>query len=329
MRQPFQAFLRAALFAALAWLPAAPAFALDLDWVVVGAPGNACNPSGSGCYGSVAEVYEIARYEVTNAEYAEYLNAVAASDPNGLYNPGMHEDVTAGISRSGTPGSFVYTVKPGFERKPVIYVSLWDAMRFANWLHNGQPHGAEGPATTEDGAYTLTPAAMASHSVARNAGARAFLPDGPQWYKAGCYDAVSNHYFLYPTSSDERPTCSAPTDVPNSANCALAGGGLTDGGSYIGTPSPWGTFDQGGNVREWTEDLWQGDGLRWGGTFQWDVYDVYCGAVGAYTEYEENDTGFRVARVAPEVPAAGPFARVALLAALLGAAALSQPKRRR
>ena len=37
--------------------------------------------------------------------------------------------------------------------RPVNYVSFWDAARFANWLHNGQPTGAQGAGTTEDGAY--------------------------------------------------------------------------------------------------------------------------------------------------------------------------------
>ncbi len=39
---------------------------------------------------------------------------------------------------------------------PVNFVSFWDGLRFANWLHNGQPTGAQGNSTTEDGAYTLT-----------------------------------------------------------------------------------------------------------------------------------------------------------------------------
>ena len=33
--------------------------------------------------------YRIAKYEVTNAQYAEFLNAKAATDPLGLYNPNM------------------------------------------------------------------------------------------------------------------------------------------------------------------------------------------------------------------------------------------------
>ena len=40
-------------------------------------------------YGSVDYVYEIGKYKVTNAQYAEFLNAVAVPDTYGLYNPQM------------------------------------------------------------------------------------------------------------------------------------------------------------------------------------------------------------------------------------------------
>ena len=40
----------------------------------------------------------IARTEVTNAQYAEFLNAVAASDPNSLFHASMD------ITRSGSSG---------------------------------------------------------------------------------------------------------------------------------------------------------------------------------------------------------------------------------
>ena len=37
-------------------------------------------------YGAVDYTYNIGKYEVTNGQYAEFLNAVAATgDPNGLY----------------------------------------------------------------------------------------------------------------------------------------------------------------------------------------------------------------------------------------------------
>jgi hypothetical protein len=135
------------LAAALLAPPAA--FAVAIDWVTVGAPGNAadtnpvnCGPSHASPCGAVTTPYKIGKYEVTNAQYAEFLNAVAATDTNALYNANMGSNATfGGITRSGAPGSYSYAVKSGFASKPVTYVSFWDAARFSNWLQNGQPHG--------------------------------------------------------------------------------------------------------------------------------------------------------------------------------------------
>ena len=137
-------------------------------------------------YGSVADVFRV-RYEVTtNAQYAEFLNAVAATDTYGLYNTSMGSGY-GGITRSGSSGSYTYSAIADWENMPVNYVSFWDALRFANWLHNGQPTGAQDDSTTEDGAYTLTPGHR-EQSRQRNAGARVFLPSEDEWYKAAYYD---------------------------------------------------------------------------------------------------------------------------------------------
>ncbi len=58
--------------------------------------------------------------------------------------------------------------------------------------------------------------------------------------------------------------CSGPTSTANYANCAYSI--ATDVGSYTGSASPNGTFDQGGNVWEWNEEQVSGSnrGLRGG-----------------------------------------------------------------
>ncbi|MDP6977160.1 MAG: SUMF1/EgtB/PvdO family nonheme iron enzyme [Myxococcota bacterium] len=157
--------------------------------------------------------------EVTNAQYAAFLNAVAASGTFGLYNSQMTDDTThGGIDRQGTV-VYSYSAKIGMESRPVNYVSYWDALRFSNWLHNAQPSGGQGVTTTEDGAYTLTSGAIAANSVTRNEDALYGVTNDDEWYKA--------------------------------AYCGFVGE-TTDVGSYPGAASPGGTFDQGGNVREWT-----------------------------------------------------------------------------
>ena len=73
-------------FAASFVLLASAASAVDIEWVTVGDPENECDQRRPtlGCLGTVDEIYRISKFEVTNAQYAEFLNAAAATDTNGL-----------------------------------------------------------------------------------------------------------------------------------------------------------------------------------------------------------------------------------------------------
>ena len=99
------------LSALAALLFAVPAHAVTIDWVTVGDPGNACDTQPSGCFGTVPYTYRISKYEITNTQYSEFLNAVAKTDTNGLYNATMVDPFTGsyagygGITRSGSSGS--------------------------------------------------------------------------------------------------------------------------------------------------------------------------------------------------------------------------------
>lgn len=320
------------LGAALALALAAPAGAVTLEWVAIGAPGNApdvaSNCNAASC-GAVSHEYEIGRYEITNDQYAEFLNAVAADDPNGLYNPAMASDARGGIVRAGTPGIYTYSVKNGRGGDPVVFVSLWDAMRFANWLQNGQPIGAQGPETTETGSYRLTEPVTPSNPIVRARGAHFVVPNENEWYKAAYYDPATQSYFHYPTGSDAMPGSDAPPGGANSANYydgtfAKTGSAtfvdgtnyLTPVGAYSSSPSPFGTFDQGGNVAEWTERIRPGGFRRTRGG-SWDNLVTNLGAPAkglTEPDTEADFLGFRVAAV-PE-PAGAAAAAVLALGAL-------------
>ena len=248
------------LFVLTTLLFALPVHAVTIDWVTVGDPGNACEVQPplfdipGGCFGSVGYNYRISKYEITNAQYAEFLNGVAKTDTYNLYSTTMGSGY-GGITQSGSSGSYMYSAIAGRENMPVNFVSFWDGLRFANWLDNGQPTGAQDSSTTEDGAYTITAQGIADNSITRNADATIFLTSEDEWYKAAYYDAVSTSYFDYPARSDVPTTCAAPGATSNTANCDNVVGDLTDVGNYTGSPSPYGTFDQGGNVWEWNEAI--------------------------------------------------------------------------
>jgi formylglycine-generating enzyme required for sulfatase activity len=305
---------------AAVWL-GAPAFAVSVEWVTVGDPGNPADTTG---YGAVAYTYRIGKYEVTNAQYAEFLNAVADTDTYGLYTPEMEFD--GGITRSGSSGSYTYSTIAGREDMPVNYVSFYDALRFANWLHNGQPSGLQGPGTTEDGAYTITADGIANNTITRNAGATIFLTGEDEWYKAAYYDASALSYNPYPFADGfNGAACETPPGTTShSANCnfAVAGippyeGGVADVGAYTGSPSEYATFDQGGNVHEWNEAISSSSlrGYR-GGSF--GDSSSYLGAWyrgSTSPDLEAGNFGFRVAMI-PE-----PGTGLLLMAGILGLAA--------
>jgi formylglycine-generating enzyme required for sulfatase activity len=281
-----------------------------MDWTTIGSPGNACDPQSNGCFGSVAYAYNIGTYEVTNAQYAEFLNAKAAADPLELYSLGMANPF-GGIARNGSPGSYTNSAIPGREALPVNFVSFYDTLRFANWLNNGQGDG-----DTETGAYTLlggTPEPTAGFAITRNPDASIFLTSEDEWYKAAYYDAASASYFDFPAGLNAPTTCSGPTSAANSANCDFAISDLTPVGSYTGSASPYGTFDQGGNVFEWNEANLGGPRRIRGGAF-----NDFPFALGAsqrsfhQADIERENTGFRVASQIPE-PATGLLVLVGFL----------------
>jgi formylglycine-generating enzyme required for sulfatase activity len=178
------------------------------NFVTVGDINNAADTGGSIGKGSVSYLYSIGKYKVTNNEYKDFLNAIAVNDSYGLYDPNMASANRGGINRSGSNGSFSYSVKINYDNKPVNWVNWFNAARYCNWLHNGKPNGIQDSSTTEDGAYTLN-GVTNGNAVARKAGAKYHIPTENEWYKAAYYKGggTSAGYWKYATQSDEDPTC--------------------------------------------------------------------------------------------------------------------------
>ncbi|HDY65768.1 MAG TPA: PEP-CTERM sorting domain-containing protein, partial [Phycisphaerae bacterium] len=202
-----------------------------------------------------------------------------ATDLNALYSSDMATH--GGIEQNGGWGNYTYSVKSisdfksdgvtpnnhpdrdsgtglGWTNIGVNYIQWEDTLRFANWMHNGQPTGAQDASTTEDGAYDMS--LGGGLEAVRKAGATYFVPSEDEWYKAAYYKSGGTNagYWDYATQSDAVPVEEKP---PGGANSAMYSRiiwpwdpNIASVGSYTGSPSPYGTFDQNGSMWEWLEE---------------------------------------------------------------------------
>jgi formylglycine-generating enzyme required for sulfatase activity len=239
--------------------------------------GNAGNAADTTSYGAVSYSYQIGAYDVTGSQYTAFLNAVGSTDTYGLYNANMGTDPNVGqISQSGSPGSYTYAVMNSTGNRPITYVSWFDSARFANWMANGQPSGAQVSTTTEDGAYNVN-GAISGNAVAANAtnpnttlAPTYRMPLENEWYKAAYYDPTLNSgtgsYYDFATRSDTDPdnqigstanqanyNTGAGYSVTQSSTYDANQNYLTDVGAFSGSGSFYGTFDQSGNVYQWND----------------------------------------------------------------------------
>ena len=335
--------------------------AVTIDLLPVGNPGNPGNahPLTGNLYGGVAYDYQIGKYDVTIGQYTDFLNAVAKTDTYSLYNAGMGTDQNIrGISRTGVSGSYSYSVigpdgvvngQSGANR-PITWVSWWDSARFANWLANGQPTGAQTSTTTENGAYNVNGAtsgtAPARNVTNPNTGATPtyVIPTENEWYKAAYYSPVLNSgsggYYTYATQSNADPgnvigsganQANYYTDlttnvfsVTQSSRYSSSQNYLTNVGAFSSSVSAYGTFDQSGNVFEWndlTGAPGSSRGLRGG---YWD--DILASSLSSSVRYTGNpsdeliNNGFRLASPVPvPEPSTWVMGSVGLACAGLGA----------
>jgi formylglycine-generating enzyme required for sulfatase activity len=241
--------------------------AVNMRMVTVGNPLNIADYNTGSPFGAVSYSYQIGKYDVTGHQYTAFLNAVGSTDTYGLYNTSMGTDArVAQISRSGTSGSYTYAVMNTTGNRPISYVSWFDSARFSNWMSNGQPSGAQSSTTTENGAYNVNGRTTGNYAVAVNAtnpntglAPTYRLPTENEWYKAAYYSPNLGEtvfgYYYYATQSDTAPGTTIGSGA-NQANYNDAIGHSTDVGSFSGSGSFYGTFDQSGNVYQWID----GDG---------------------------------------------------------------------
>jgi formylglycine-generating enzyme required for sulfatase activity len=292
------------------------AFGISIETVPVGDAGNVPDSTS---YGTVDYEYRIGKYEVTNAQYVEFLNAVGSSVATryGLYDDGSsyneinispYYDTHYGITKNGE----TYELKSAdYADKPVNFVSFYTAARFTNWLTNGATTGAD----TENGLYVFSDATTLVSTPDHASVSGWAVASENEWYKAAYYKGGSTNagYWLYPNQSDSISKSDANYD-----DYTGEASNIRKVGSYSLVTGAYGTLDQGGNLFEWLDAAW-GDTefvVRGGSFYNENArFLVSSGRGHGLPTIVGNDTGFRV--VLLSVPEPGTVAGATGLAALV------------
>lgn len=285
-----------------------------MEFVLIENPGNI--PDSITNSGKVEYIFEIGKHQITNAQYARFLNATAIySDPYGLYNVNMENGLFGGIERIKKDEGYFYEPLAEYHNLPVVYVSWFDAARFCNWLHFGEPAIGESVLGTTEGNFEIGAYNTSIFSAGRdvqkvethNPGAKYWIPTLDEWNKAAYFDPLKDGiggYWLYPTQSDTKPHALPPPGDRFSANYydfqwAAPAPYLTPVGSYKNATSYYGTLDQGGNVWEWVETLRNNKKHRWvrgGGATNFDHALSRMNVDSEYSDHKLYIFGFRVAK---------------------------------
>ncbi len=214
--------------------------------------------------------FYISKFEITNEQYCEFLNAAGnQTEEEKTWIEIKEEDKMCGIS--GGPEAGTFNVKSGYENLPVVYVTWYGAVAYCNWLSEkkglekcyGEP-GNRGNVALEKKGYRL--------------------PTEAEWEYA-CRAGTNTLYYW--------------GDKMNGDYCWYR---ENSGGDHkkVGTkkPNDFGLYDMSGNVYEWCSD-WEdkyfstslkdpagppaGDEkiVRGGACCGWTGGPLFCGAANA------------------------------------------------
>ena len=179
-------------------------------------------------WSAVAYAYQIGKYNVTAAQYCQFLNAVAETDPYRLYNVNMAE-VGHGHFGCGITS----------ERHDPAATGTWSspAARTCPSITSAGPRprgSATGSTTVSRPAASKTPARLSkghTRSQARTeptalqtrkraAAAKYWIPTEHEWYKAAYYkgDGTNAGYWTFATRSNTKPSPVLSATGTNNAN---------------------------------------------------------------------------------------------------------------
>ncbi len=246
----------------------------DIEFVTIGDPGNPGYPLASPPgylnvqgRGAVDYLYRIGKYEVTTAQWMEFVNNYNTLGGQWTY---FADPVAWGAvpDPSYTGPGVKYMLDPGLPNAamvPVSGISWRESAMFCNWLHNGK---ASGLWAIENGAYdtsmfTTNPNGTFNDQLTHHPDAKFWIPTFDEWTKASHWDPNrygpgQGGYWLYSHQSEDPPIGGPPGQGQANTGFFLPNAGqfYIPLGSYPETQSPWGLMDTAGATNEHTEFFW-------------------------------------------------------------------------
>ncbi len=205
------------------------------------------NPADSQGHGDIEYPFAVSQTEITNAQYAQFLNAVAnTSDKYALYHPKM------AIERTEKNHQYTYKPQKNAEKHPVTYIDAPTAMRFVNWLENGRPNKFKKPQdlddATEVGTYKLKGQITGLSYNIRQEDSHYALINLDEWTKLAYYEPETRHFYDYSDNA-------LPNDKEAIAlNCCGKGNHLVNSYS-LDEEAAYGAKGLSGNALEILEDF--------------------------------------------------------------------------
>ncbi len=243
------------------------------SFVTIGNAGNAADTAdgnigaaGVQRYGAVGYTYQISATEVT---IAEFTASGAGNGNENYWNDGTR---TVGVNA------------------PASCVSLYEAMKYCNWLTSGNI--LLGAYQFSGGVYQSTDRASAITTY----GTVYALPTEDEWYKAAYFKPDASGYSLYANGTDTIPTWGTTAGWNYYGDDYVNGYPNYTWTAGYGGAEQNGTYDMMGNVWEWTED--PSGVVRGGGCYdlEFGLRSSHPGSVNpAFEDY--GTFGFRVVAV--------------------------------
>lgn len=314
-----------------------------IDFVTIGNPGNAPWTGGGSTNnrGEVDYTYRIGRFEVTTAQWCEFMNSALDRPANDRIPDVFAPTQWGGVPTTPVNGGQRFRVPTGNDMLPTGGVDWRTCAIYCNWLCNGKSNNRS---AFLSGAYDVTTFGFYNNGstftdqLTRTPGAQYFIPSLDEMMKASHWDpnrhgSGQGGWWLYSNGSDT-PYVYGPAGVLVNGQLATANAAWGSAnfpghdpfsislGAYTGVTSPWGLFDVAGGTSEWLEEAHRIpdeqyprdrylDGSGWD-TVAGNADRVNAFGGGQWPTYFGYEVGFRIAAAVP-----APAGSLALGGALL------------